>query len=100
MSFPVVNPATGRMVAERQGHRPADQRRLARAAVMASRRWELTSMEQRSAVLREAATLLRRDAARLAEIMALEMGKPVSQGRAEAEKCAWVCEFYAEHGAA
>src|SRR2546423_7229449 len=31
--------------------------------------------------------------------MAVEMGKPLAQGVAEAEKCAWVCDFYAEHGA-
>src|SRR5437762_11631856 len=29
--------------------------------------------------------------------MALEMGKPLPQGEAEAEKCAWVCDYYAEH---
>src|SRR5256886_15314890 len=32
--------------------------------------------------------------------MALEMGKPLAQGAAEAEKCAWACDYYAEHGAA
>jgi succinate-semialdehyde dehydrogenase/glutarate-semialdehyde dehydrogenase len=29
--------------------------------------------------------------------MALEMGKPLAQGRAEADKCAWVCDHYAQH---
>ena len=36
---------------------------------------------------------------RSARTMALEMGKPLSQGAAEAEKCASVCEYYAEHAA-
>jgi succinate-semialdehyde dehydrogenase/glutarate-semialdehyde dehydrogenase len=43
-----------------------------------------------AALLRE-----RRDA--LARLMAVEMGKPLAQGRAEADKCALVCEYYAEH---
>lgn len=34
----------------------------------------------------------------LAEIMTIEMGKPIQQSIAEIEKCAWVCRFYAENG--
>lgn len=60
--------------------------------------WRHSPMEERTAVLRNAARLLRDRAPELAELMASEMGKPVAQGRAEAEKCALVCEHYADHG--
>ncbi len=56
-------------------------------------------MEVRADRLRAAAALLRERSQSLAELMAREMGKPLAQGRAEAEKCAWVCEYYAEHTA-
>jgi acyl-CoA reductase-like NAD-dependent aldehyde dehydrogenase len=50
--------------------------------------------------MRRAGALLRERKEDLARLMALEMGKPLAQGRAEAEKCAWVCEYYAEHAEA
>jgi succinate-semialdehyde dehydrogenase/glutarate-semialdehyde dehydrogenase len=46
--------------------------------------------------MHEAARILRARSQRYAVLMAEEMGKPVRDGRAEAEKCAWVCEYYAE----
>ncbi|HRP07857.1 MAG TPA: NAD-dependent succinate-semialdehyde dehydrogenase [Gemmatimonadales bacterium] len=100
MSFRVVNPATGAVVGERDGHGPAEQRRIVRSSGAAAPRWRAMSFEQRAGILRAAAAILRRDAGQLAVTMATEMGKPVTQGRAEAEKCAWVCEFYADNGAA
>jgi succinate-semialdehyde dehydrogenase/glutarate-semialdehyde dehydrogenase len=44
-----------------------------------------------------AAALLRERREEYAALMATEMGKPVLQGSAEVEKCAWVCDYYAEH---
>jgi succinate-semialdehyde dehydrogenase / glutarate-semialdehyde dehydrogenase len=54
-------------------------------------------MAERGDLLRRVARRLREEDHRLAQLMALEMGKPVRQGRAEVEKCAWVSDFYAEH---
>ncbi len=47
--------------------------------------------------MRRAAELLRERKGALAALMAREMGKPVRQGVSEADKCAWVCDYYAEH---
>ena len=54
--------------------------------------------QARGGFLRAAAVELRRTIDASAELMALEMGKPLAQGRAEVEKCAATCEFFAEHG--
>lgn len=62
--------------------------------------WRACSFEERARVLRSVAATLRSRSAGLAATMALEMGKPIVQGRAEIEKSARTCEFYAAHGAA
>lgn len=59
--------------------------------------WSQTSFDHRAEVLRKAASLLKKHNEELARVMAREMGKPLPQGRSEAEKCAWVCEYYADN---
>ena len=58
--------------------------------------WRETSFGTRAQKMKEAAGLLRTRADEYAALMAREMGKPVSQGKRECEKCAWVCEYYAD----
>jgi len=47
--------------------------------------------------MKKVGELLRKDQESHARLMAQEMGKPLAQGRSEIEKCAWVCDYYAEH---
>ncbi len=95
-----VNPATGAVVGTYPSHQPAEVRLKVRDAGRAFPGWRRASFAERAVVLRAAATILRREADQLAVLMASEMGKPVTQGRAEALKCALVCDHYAEHAAA
>jgi succinate-semialdehyde dehydrogenase/glutarate-semialdehyde dehydrogenase len=62
--------------------------------------WGRTDFATRAALLTRVAGLLRERRERLAELMTLEMGKPITQARAEVDKCAWVCDYYAENAAA
>jgi succinate-semialdehyde dehydrogenase/glutarate-semialdehyde dehydrogenase len=61
--------------------------------------WRWTSFDDRAAVMRKAAETLRDNASSYARLMAQEMGKPLRDGIAEAQKCATACDFYAEHAA-
>jgi succinate-semialdehyde dehydrogenase/glutarate-semialdehyde dehydrogenase len=92
----VINPATGEAGRAYAVHTEEEvEARLGRAA-SASVAWRKTSFEQRRGLMRGVAGLLRERRDALAALMAEEMGKPVRAGRAEVEKCALVCEYYAD----
>jgi succinate-semialdehyde dehydrogenase / glutarate-semialdehyde dehydrogenase len=90
-----VNPVDGSLVREYPETPPAEVAAILAAAVQAFEAWRRTGFGERSAVLRHAGALLRERREALARLMALEMGKPLAQGRAEADKCASVCDYYA-----
>ena len=56
-----------------------------------------TSFQARGGLMNRVAEILRERSRELAELITREMGKPVKESEAEVRKCAWVCEFYAEH---
>jgi succinate-semialdehyde dehydrogenase/glutarate-semialdehyde dehydrogenase len=100
MSLLSVNPATARPI-ERYPEMAAEEVDAALGAAWKDwLAWKETSFGHRASLMREAAALLRARTDELARLMAEEMGKPVRQGRAEVEKCAWACTYYAETAAA
>jgi succinate-semialdehyde dehydrogenase / glutarate-semialdehyde dehydrogenase len=59
--------------------------------------WKETSFEHRSGLMKNAANILRTNSEEYSVLMTMEMGKPIVQSRAEVEKCAWVCDYYADN---
>lgn len=100
MPLASINPATGETIRDYETVSDADAARLVDTAHEAYLSWRETPLGVRAAALASAAALLRKDAPALARLMGEEMGKPVTQALAEIEKCAWGCDYYAEHGAA
>lgn len=98
--FTAVNPATGETIATYPPMSPAAMRQAIAAGDRAFTRWRRASFAERGEAVRRLAALLRARARPLAELMAVEMGKPVTAGVGEALKCATACEYYAEHAAA
>src|SRR2546428_1286143 len=99
MSIQSINPATGEVL---ETFAPASRYELDRilaAAHAAFLEWRAVPMGARAKQMREAASALRRRKADYARTMTREMGKPIVQGEAEVEKCAWVCDYYAEQAA-
>ncbi|MEJ5351842.1 MAG: NAD-dependent succinate-semialdehyde dehydrogenase [Melioribacteraceae bacterium] len=59
--------------------------------------WKQTTFAERSLLMKNAAKLLRDNKYEYAKIIVTEMGKPITQAVSEVEKCAWVCDYYAEN---
>ncbi len=97
MKLTSINPATGEPVAEYEQFDPARIDDTLSSCQGAHVRWREIAVEERSKVIRQAASLLRARAGEYAITMGLEMGKPVRQGRAEVDKCAWACDYYAQN---
>jgi succinate-semialdehyde dehydrogenase/glutarate-semialdehyde dehydrogenase len=92
-----INPANGKTLQEYDEMSFAEVDEIIQRANVAQKKWKTKSFEERAVYLNKMAMLLRDQKKELGRLMAKEMGKPVAQGIGEAEKCAWVCEFYAEN---
>ena len=100
MSIQSINPATGEVLENFHESSMSEIDEILEAAETTFREWRHRPFAERTQKMRQAAALLRAGKEKYARTMALEMGKPIVQGEAEAEKCAWTCDYYAEHAEA
>ena len=96
-SIRTVNPATDEPGRSYEEHGIEQAREAAAAARQAFLSWRRTSFAERSAVIRKAAEILRARKAEFARLMTEEMGKTLDDGRAEIEKCAFHCDWFADN---
>ncbi|MCX6153484.1 MAG: NAD-dependent succinate-semialdehyde dehydrogenase [Candidatus Kapabacteria bacterium] len=92
-----INPSTGSPLAE---YRHLDNNEIdekIKLSDKAFKQWSKIPISKRADLMMEAADVINTNKAEYSKLMALEMGKPLAQGLAEAEKCAWVCQFYAQN---
>jgi len=92
-----INPATGKIIQTYEEDGAQEVADKITAAHQAFLSWRETTFPQRVEKLRNASQILSNKKEEYAALMAREMGKPIRDGRAEIEKCAWVCDYYADN---
>jgi succinate-semialdehyde dehydrogenase/glutarate-semialdehyde dehydrogenase len=95
MAFTTLNPASGELIREYPLWDQAQLEAALEQSAAASAGWQASSMAERSALMQQAATVLRARVDELAGLITLEMGKLHREAKAEVEKCALACDYYA-----
>ncbi len=95
-----VDPATGKRIAVYEETTPAEIEAALSAANAAFEVWRSVTFDERARRMRDAAEVLRSRQEELAVLATAEMGKPIRESRAEVEKSAWACDYFAGHAEA
>lgn len=97
MSLQTINPATNKLIKEYEEYSPEKVLKIVDDCHETYKSWRKTTFAERSALMKKAAENLREKTAEYAAILTREMGKPIKQAEAEVEKCALVCDYYADN---
>ncbi len=95
MKLRSVNPYTGKTLQEFEPFPDSQIEKVIGDSSVAFQEWKRTSFELRKQLMLAVSELLKKNAGLYGNLISEEMGKPVTEAKAEAEKCAWVCEYYA-----
>ena len=97
MAIQSINPATGKTEKTFNEHSSNQVMIMIEDVNCAFREWRKTDFAFRAGLMKKAAQILREQKEHYGKILTLEMGKPITQAIAEVEKCALVCEYYADN---
>ena len=98
MNLKSINPANGEIIREYEEYHWDDVDDAIEACYKAYSKWKAVPLSQRAELLIKTAKMLREKSEGLAFNITVEMGKNIKESRAEVEKCALVCEYYASNG--
>ncbi|MEQ9298452.1 MAG: NAD-dependent succinate-semialdehyde dehydrogenase [Cyclobacteriaceae bacterium] len=99
MEFKSINPYNGQEVGQYTSQTEAETAAMLQKAEETFKTWRAVPLRERAQLMKKAGQVLRDNVEEYAEMITLEMGKPISESRAEVNKCAWVCDYYADHAA-
>lgn len=97
MPLKSINPFSNELIKEHKEHNEQEIENILNQTHEAHFEWRKKSFPERTQVLKNVAQELKNQTQELARLMTQEMGKPIKQSVSEIEKCAWVCEYYAEN---
>lgn len=97
MTIRSTNPSNETIIQDYAPHSAEEIKLKINATAKAWEGWRKTTFNERAKAMFNLASILNSKKADLGRVITMEMGKPLKESIAEVEKCAWVCEYYAEN---
>ena len=97
MEFKCINPYNGQVVGTYTSLTEQELEEKLHKSKIAHEAWKKVPLAERCGLLKKAGAVLRDNVEEYAKMISLEMGKPLSEAKGEVNKCAWVCDYYADN---
>jgi succinate-semialdehyde dehydrogenase/glutarate-semialdehyde dehydrogenase len=97
MTFESRHPFSNEHIQSFESLKTSEIEQKIRVAQQAFKAWKAIPIHHKSSLFLKVAELLERDKEQYAYLITLEMGKIIGEARAEIEKCALLCRYYAEN---
>lgn len=97
MEITSTNPYNGKIIGKHNTHTPIETTAIIEKSQNAFESWRKVSIPERAKLMRRAGEILREEVETYAQMITMEMGKPISESRGEVNKCALACDYYADN---